>query len=72
MRNGSEILAIWKEQGITPDKRLSFMCGSGWRAAEVELYADAMGLKNISMYANGWYEWSSNPNNPVEIGEPKK
>ncbi|HZK53506.1 MAG TPA: rhodanese-like domain-containing protein [Desulfosporosinus sp.] len=71
MRNGSEILAMWKEQGITPDKRLSFMCGSGWRAAEVMLYADTMGVKSISMYANGWYEWSANPNNPVEIGEPK-
>lgn len=72
MRNSAEILAMWKEQGITSDKRLAFMCGSGWRAAEVELYADVMGIKNISMYANGWYEWSSNPNNPVETGEPKK
>lgn len=72
MRNASEILAMWKEQGITPDKKLSFFCGSGWRAAEVELYADTMGIKNISMYSNGWYEWSADPKNPVEIGEPQK
>jgi 3-mercaptopyruvate sulfurtransferase SseA len=72
MRNGSEILAMWAEQGITPDKRLSFFCGSGWRAAEVLIYADVMGLKNISLYSNGWYEWSANPKNPVEVGEPKK
>ncbi|MBU3190500.1 thiosulfate sulfurtransferase [Clostridium bowmanii] len=71
MRNSDEILAMWKEQGITPDQRLSFFCGSGWRAAEVLTYADVMGLKNISLYSNGWYEWSANPKNPVETGEPK-
>ncbi|HMM20704.1 MAG TPA: sulfurtransferase [Selenomonadales bacterium] len=72
MRNADEILAMWKEQGITPDKNLSFFCGSGWRAAEVLTFADVMGLKNISLYSNGWYEWSSNPANPVETGEPQK
>lgn len=72
MRNANEILAMWKSQGITPNQRLSFMCGSGWRAAEVLTFADVMGLKNISLYSNGWYEWSSNPKNPVQIGAPKK
>jgi 3-mercaptopyruvate sulfurtransferase SseA len=71
MRNKDEILAMWKDQGITPDQRLSFFCGSGWRAAEVLTYADVMGLKNISLYSNGWYEWSANPKNPIEKGEPK-
>jgi 3-mercaptopyruvate sulfurtransferase SseA len=71
MRNKDEILAMWKEQGITPDQRLAFFCGSGWRAAEVLTYADIMGLENISLYSNGWYEWSSDPKNPVETGDPK-
>lgn len=72
MRNASEILAMWKEQGITPDQNLCFFCGSGWRAAEVLTYADVMGLKHISLYSNGWYEWSSNSANPVEVGDTKK
>lgn len=72
MRNADEILAMWAEQGITPDKNLSFFCGSGWRAAEVEVFAETMGLKKFSMYANGWYEWSADSKNPVEIGEPSK
>ncbi len=72
MRNASEILAMWKEQGITPEQKLSFYCGTGWRAAEVLTYADTMGLKNISLYDGGWYEWSANKDNPIEIGEPKK
>ena len=71
MRNSTEILAMWKDWGITPDQRLAFFCGTGWRAAEVLTYADVMGLKNISLYDGGWYEWSANKNNPVETGEPK-
>lgn len=75
MRNKDEIIDMWKEWGITPQQRLSFFCGTGWRAAEVLLYADVMGLKNISLYDGGWNEWSGNtgnPANPIETGEPKK
>jgi molybdopterin synthase sulfurtransferase len=75
MRNKDEILAMWKEWGITPDQRLAFFCGTGWRAAEALTYADVMGLKNISLYDGGWNEWSGNTGNPagpIEVGEPKK
>lgn len=71
MRNASEIMDMWKEWGITPDQRLAFYCGTGWRAAEVLIYADVMGFENISLYDGGWYEWSADPINPVETGEPK-
>jgi len=75
MRNGNEILGMWKEWGITPNQRLSFYCGTGWRASEVLTYADVMGLKNISLYDGGWNEWSGNtgnPANPIATGDPKK
>lgn len=75
MRNSDEILAMWKEWGITPEQRLSFFCGTGWRAAQVLIYADVMGLKNISLYDGGWNEWSGNTGNtpsPTATGEPKK
>lgn len=71
MRNGVEILSMWEERGITPEQRLAFFCGTGWRAAEVLIYADVMGLKNISLYDGGWNEWSEFSNNPIETGEPK-
>jgi thiosulfate/3-mercaptopyruvate sulfurtransferase len=32
------------------------------------MYARAMGWKNISVYDGGWYEWSSDPKNPVQTG----
>lgn len=75
MRNSNEIIAMWKEWGITPEQKLSFFCGTGWRAAQVLTYADVMGVKNISLYDGGWNEWSGNTGNPanlIEVGEPKK
>jgi 3-mercaptopyruvate sulfurtransferase SseA len=74
MRNKDEIISMWKEYGITPEQKLTFFCGTGWRAAEVLTYADVMGVKNISVYDGGWNEWSGNtgnPANPIELGEPK-
>jgi len=72
MRNADEIAAMWKEAGIDTSKHLSFHCGSGWRVAEILAYANTMGLDNVSIYSNGWIEWSNDPSNPIETGEPAK
>ncbi|MGJ7911276.1 rhodanese-like domain-containing protein [Neobacillus sp. LXY-1] len=71
MRNGNEIVAMWKKDGINLDNKLAFYCGTGWRAAEVLFYADVIGLKDITLYDGGWNEWSMDPSNPIETGEPK-
>ncbi|RDY25042.1 thiosulfate sulfurtransferase [Romboutsia maritimum] len=71
MRNADEIKALWKKAGIDTNKHLTFMCGSGWRAAEVLTYANVMGLKNTSLYSDGWIGWSNDASNPTETGEPK-
>ncbi len=69
MRNADEIRALWQQAGIDSRKHLSFTCGSGWRAAEVLTYAQVIGLENVSIYSNGWIEWSRTADNPIEIGE---
>ncbi len=71
MRNADEILAMWEDGGISLSNHLSFMCGSGWRAAEVLYYANAAGLDNVSLYSDGWIGWS-NAGLPSEVGEPVK
>ena len=70
MRQPEAFVALWKEQGIDLDKHLSFMCGSGWRAAEILYYADVYGIENLSLYSDGWIGWSNDPSNPVETGKP--
>ena len=59
MRNADEIKALWKDAGIDTNKHLMFMCGSGWRAAEVLTYANVMGFDNTSLYSDGWIGWSN-------------
>ena len=71
MRNADELKALWKDAGIDTNKHLIFMCGSGWRAAEVLTYANVMGFDNTSLYSDGWIGWSNNTSNPTETGEPK-
>lgn len=71
MRNADEIKALWKDSGIDTNKHLIFMCGSGWRAAEVLTYANVMGFDNTSLYSDGWIGWSNDTSNPTETGEPK-
>lgn len=60
MRNADEIQALWKQSGIDVRKHMSFMCGGGWRAAEVLTYANVMGLTDASLYSDGWIGWSNN------------
>ena len=58
-----------KAWNIKPEQQVSFYCGTGWRASETFMYARAMGWNNVSVYDGGWYEWSSDPKNPVATGE---
>lgn len=66
-RRSQEIARLWQRRGITPEKRIIFYCGTGWRASEAFLYARLMGWKDIAVYDGGWLEWSADINNPVEL-----
>lgn len=71
MREFQEVANTWKEGGITPDKKIAFYCGTGWRGSEAFLNAWLMGWPNVSVYDGGWYEWSSDPQNPIATGIPE-
>ena len=49
------------DAGITPDKRVAFYCGTGWRTSETWFYAYLMGWDRIAVYNGGWFEWSQDP-----------
>ena len=70
MRSYHEIANNWEKAGITRDQKLIFYCGTGWRASKAFFYAYVMGWKQIGVYDGGWYEWSQNPDNPIENGIP--
>jgi thiosulfate/3-mercaptopyruvate sulfurtransferase len=72
MREYHEIEVFWRDVGITPDKRVAFYCGTGWRASETFFYAHLMGWPSVSVYDGGWYEWSRDESNPIESGVPQE
>lgn len=71
MRTSSEIFKLFEKDGIDPHKHLMFMCGSGWRAAEILWDARVLGLSDTSLYSDGWIGWS-NAGNPYVTGDPTK
>ncbi|MFL8710724.1 rhodanese-like domain-containing protein [Clostridioides sp. GD02377] len=71
MRNKYEILEMWNKESIDVNKQLIFMCGSGWRAAEVLTYANVMGVEETSLYSDGWMGWSLDNSNQIEVGAYK-
>lgn len=70
-REYHEIAAIWEQSGIVPEKHLAFYCGTGWRGSEAWFNALLMGWPRVSVYDGGWFEWSNDPGNPYETGEPE-
>lgn len=58
LKNLGEIEKLWKQSGITPEKKVIFYCGTGWRASEAFFIAHLLGWPNISVYDGGWMEWS--------------
>lgn len=71
IREYHEVEEIWREAGITPDKHLAFYCGTGWRGSEAFFNAWLMGWPRVSVFDGGWFEWSNDPSNPYETGEPR-
>lgn len=69
-REYQEIDEIWRSSGIVPEKHLAFYCGTGWRGSEAWFNAWLMGWPRVSVYDGGWFEWSADPENPVESGIP--
>lgn len=69
-REFNEIAQLWEDVDITPDKHLAFYCGTGWRGSEAFFNAWLMGWPRVSVFDGGWFEWSNDPENPIETGEP--
>lgn len=70
-REYDEVIENWKEANITPDKHVAFYCGTGWRGSEAFFNAYLLGWPKVSVFDGGWFEWSNDPDNPIETGEPK-
>ncbi len=63
-----EIRALYEGAGITPERPVITYCNAGVSAA-VGLFALRLaGFSAVTNYAGSWYEWESDPGNPIEEG----
>jgi thiosulfate/3-mercaptopyruvate sulfurtransferase len=69
IKQAEEIRKEWSKVGIIPDKHNAFYCGTGWRGSEAFFNAWLMGWPKISVFDGGWFEWSNDESNPIEIGD---
>jgi thiosulfate/3-mercaptopyruvate sulfurtransferase len=69
-REYHEIAELWAKAGIKPENHNAFYCGTGWRGSEAFFNAYLMGWARVSVFDGGWFEWSSDPGNPIEKGIP--
>jgi thiosulfate/3-mercaptopyruvate sulfurtransferase len=65
MKPPQKISEFWAAEGIHSGQSVAFYCGTGWRASLAFYYAWLMGWERIAVYDGGWFEWSSDPRNPV-------
>ena len=59
-----------KESGASTENETSYYCGTGWRAAIPFLIEYENGIKNVSVYDGGWFQWQMDGENPVQLGAP--
>ncbi|MDL2219246.1 rhodanese-like domain-containing protein [Ruminococcaceae bacterium OttesenSCG-928-O06] len=57
------------EQGVRAENEIITYCRTSMRSAVTFLRLYDAGYRNIKMYDGAWLEWSSNPNNPIDIPE---
>ena len=59
-----------KESDASTENETSYYCGTGWRAAIPFLIEYENGIKNVSVYDGGWFQWQMDGENPVQLGAP--
>ena len=58
------------ESGASLGNEVSYYCGTGWRAAIPFLIEYDEGIRTMSVYDGGWFQWQKDGENPVQLGAP--
>jgi len=65
-----ELIDIYEESGVTPEREIVTYCQGGVRAAHTYFVLRLMGYPWVRVYDASWVEWGNDPDVPIEGPEP--
>jgi thiosulfate/3-mercaptopyruvate sulfurtransferase len=65
-----DLLALYENHGVTPDKLVIPYCSSGVRSAVTAFTLHLIGFDRVALYTGSWNEWDTHPDTPKETGTP--
>jgi thiosulfate/3-mercaptopyruvate sulfurtransferase len=67
-----QIRKIYTDKGVKGTEDIILYCGTSREASlEYAVMRHMLGFQKVRLYEGSWTEWSSNPNMPVETGNPR-
>jgi len=67
-KDPQEIRKMFEAAGVTPDRRVITYCNAGVSASLGLFALKLLGHPRAANFAGSWYEWETDPANPVETG----
>ncbi len=69
MKSPAELHAIFEARGVTPDKKISVYCNTGFRSAHAYLALRLLGYPHVRNYVGSWQEWGNREGLPIVQGD---
>jgi thiosulfate/3-mercaptopyruvate sulfurtransferase len=66
----SELEAMYRDAGVTPDREIITYCQGGYRAAHSYLALRLLGFPRVRNYVGSWKEWGDRSDLPIETPKP--
>jgi thiosulfate/3-mercaptopyruvate sulfurtransferase len=65
LKANDELEALFRSNGITPDKRIIAFCNTGYRSAHAYLALRRLDYPDVRNYVGSWQEWGNRDGCPV-------
>jgi len=67
LRPFAELVALYTQHGVTPDKEVIVYCHSHHRSAHTYWVLTHLGFPRVRAYPGSWSEWGNDPALPIEV-----